>query len=104
MVRVLDVGGNGCFDSGWDLRMCCGGAGACGDCCGDVGRWCDGELVERIDWLGLGWVVVVVVGLLGEGDVVEEIVDSIVLRVDDGEELVEDIVWLLSIDGWRWLC
>ena len=103
LVGVLNVGRDGCFDSRWDLRVCCSGAGACGDCCVDAGRWCDGKLVEGIDWLGLGLVVVVVVSLLGEGDVVEESVNSSVLCVYDGEELVEDIVWLLGIDGQWWL-
>ena len=86
LVGMLNVGRNGCFDGRWDSEVCCGGAGACGNGCGDVRRWCDGELVKGIDLLNWGLVVVVVLSLLGEGDVVEESIYSSVLCVYDGEE------------------
>ena len=74
------------FYGRWGSEVCCVGAGSCDNGCGDVRRRCDGELVKGIDLLSWGLVVVVVLSLLGEGDVVEESIYSSVLCVYDGEE------------------
>ena len=42
--------------------------------------------------------------LVGLSDVVKECVDSVVLGIDNGEELVDHFVMLLCLDDCWWLC